>query len=158
MSPRVGGGSVFPAQGELVVVFVDVARQRHQVDVDLLQVVGAAGLLLDGRAAARQAVGRVRVRRWGALIWTRPGECTTWAAGLSATMASITGRDSSLCWKAMNTLDMGFPCGQGSEREAGLLAAGLELVHRLAQRGGALGVQGQFGHRCQRGLGAVRPL
>src|SRR6218665_2263115 len=56
MSPRVGG-SVFPAQGELVVVFVDVARQRHQVDVDLLQVVGAAGLLLDGRAAGRPGGG-----------------------------------------------------------------------------------------------------
>src|SRR6218665_2137695 len=90
------------------------------------------------------------VRRSGASILTRPGECTTCAAGLSATMASITGRDSSLCWKAMNTLDMGFPCGQGSEREARLLAAGLELVHRLAQRGGAPGAPGHLRPRCQR--------
>src|SRR6218665_751144 len=65
MSPRVGGGSVFAAQGELVVVFVDVARQRQQVDVDLLQVVGAACLLLDGRAADRQAVGRVDLDQAG---------------------------------------------------------------------------------------------
>src|SRR6218665_3698942 len=60
-----GRGSVFPARGELVGVFVDVARQRHQVDVDLLQVVGAAGLLLDGRAADRQAVGRVDLDQAG---------------------------------------------------------------------------------------------
>jgi hypothetical protein len=52
---------------------------------------------------------RLITKLLGASIFTKPGEYTAVAFGLSAKMASTTGRDSSLTWKAMNTLDMTVP-------------------------------------------------
>ena len=54
-------------------------------------------------------VSRLMTKELGASIFTKPGEYTAVALGLSAMMASTTGRDSSLTWKAMKTLDMTVP-------------------------------------------------
>ncbi len=80
--------SVLPAQGELLFVLVDMPRQGHEVDVDLLQIEGSADLLFDRGALDREAAGCVDL--------DQRGEYTAEACGLSARIASTIGRDSSL--------------------------------------------------------------
>ena len=94
-------------------------------------------------------VSRRIVRLFGALTLTRPVGWLSTACGLSATMASMTGRDSSLAWKAMNTSDMGCVSGVGggSGLQAGLGEAGLQLFAGFGERRFAGLAQGEAGDR-----------
>src|SRR5574337_1343298 len=98
------------------------------------------------------------VSRFGASILTSPGECAAVAPGLSARIASTSGRDSSLAWKAMNTFDMvGISSEWMSAGEAGLGQPRIERLACALQRLLARNAQCEFGHRRERGLRAIGP-